>query len=59
MKPLLAILQAVAPIIAVIAPQFAPIIAALTTIVPLVITFISLFKKPAASVTFFLEPVRV
>ncbi len=56
---IVAILQAVAPIIAVIAPQFAPIIAALMTILPLVITFINLFKKPAATVTFFFEPVAV
>jgi len=59
LQGILAILQAVAPVIAVVAPQFAPIIAALTTIVPLVITFISLFKKPAAAVSFFFEPVRV
>ncbi len=56
---IVAILQAVAPIIAAIAPQFSPIIAALMTILPLVITFINMFKKPSAAVTFFFNPVAV
>ncbi len=55
---LLAILQAVAPVIAIIAPQFSPIILALTTIVPLVITFIKMFQKPSAAIIYF-QPVRV
>ncbi len=57
---LLAILNQLAPIIAMIAPQFAPIIAALTTIVPMVIMFINLFKKPSAALSLgLIEPVKV
>lgn len=37
------------PIIMMIAPQYAPIIQALVTILPLVMAFISMFKKPKAA----------
>lgn len=49
LSKVLGILQLAAPIIATIAPQFAPIITALTTIIPLVMTFIGLFRKPKPS----------
>lgn len=49
LQNILNILTQLAPLIATIAPQFAPIVAALTTIIPLVITFINLFKKPSAA----------
>ena len=49
LQNILNILTQLAPLIAAVAPQFAPIIAALTTIIPLVITFINLFKKPSAA----------
>ena len=48
----LALLQAAAPIISVIAPQFAPIITAVMTIIPVVIQVIKMFKKPTASLMF-------
>lgn len=42
---ILSLLQTLAPMIATVAPQFAGIIQALTVILPLVMTFISIFKK--------------
>ena len=40
------LLNVAMPIIMTIAPQYAPIIQAVMTIIPLVITFIGMFKKP-------------
>lgn len=46
---ILSILQQAAPLIATIAPQFAPIISGLLVIVPMVVSFIKLFSKPKPS----------
>lgn len=48
LSKILNLLTTLAPIIAVAFPQFAPIVTAITTILPLVITFIGLFKKKPA-----------
>lgn len=42
---IMSILQQALPIIATIAPQFAPIVSALVVIMPLVMSFINMFKK--------------
>lgn len=55
LNSIMAILNAALPIIMTIAPQYAGIIQALTVILPLVISFIGMFKKkpaPSASVIF-------
>lgn len=55
---IISIINAAMPVIATIAPQFAPILGALQVILPLVNTFISLFKKPTPSPTaMFMVPV--
>lgn len=46
---ILALITQLAPVIATIAPQFAPIITAVTTILPLVMNIINMFKKPKPS----------
>jgi len=48
LNTLLQLLNMALPIIMVIAPQYAPVVQALITILPLVLTFISLFKKTSA-----------
>lgn len=53
LNSVLAILNAALPIIMTIAPQYAGIIQALVTILPLVINFIGLFKKKSAMVEVF------
>ena len=44
---ILGILQALAPIIATVAPQYAAIIQAAIVIIPIIQMFVGLFKKPA------------
>jgi len=46
---ILALIMQLAPIISMIAPQFAPMIMALTTLVPMVINIIAMFKKPTTT----------
>lgn len=58
LSSILAILQAALPIIATIAPQFVPVITAITTILPTVLNFINMFKKPKSASVFSLVPVR-
>ena len=55
LNSILALLNAVAPIIMMIAPQYAPFIQALIVIRPVVMTFISGFQKSASS-AFLLYP---
>lgn len=45
------ILNAALPVITVVAPQFAGVIQALLVILPIIVTFINLFKKPTPSPT--------
>jgi hypothetical protein len=47
---IVALLQAALPIITTIAPQYAGVIQAVLVIVPIIKTFIGLFKKPTASI---------
>lgn len=53
---ILGLLQAALPIITAIAPQFAPIVSALMVIIPMVVTFINLFRRGAAMNRLFLMP---
>lgn len=48
-EAILALIQQLAPIITQIAPKFSPVIAAVITILPMVIKFIQLFKKPSTA----------
>jgi hypothetical protein len=49
---LMSILNAALPVITALAPQYAPIIAAVMTIIPVVINVIKMFKKPTAALGF-------
>lgn len=48
---IMSILNAALPVIAMIAPQYAGIVQALVVILPMVMTFINLFKKPQPAPT--------
>ncbi len=46
LSSIVGVIQALLPILMVIAPQYAFILQAIVTIIPIVVSFISLFKKP-------------
>lgn len=58
LESILALINQLAPLISTFAPQFAPILAAVTTFLPLVINIINMFKKPKPA-AFFEQPYAV